>query len=590
MAIAYWTCYKQRLYLLLNALALLIHYLMKKTLLTISFCFVVCLSKAQNTDLPGPTPNLQTLPSGSYVIAMDNSLQINSSGDFNLKAYGLIVYLLNNNVHIKWSIKAGKAKDGIDFTATAEQLKPTLVSGGVSRNFKAGPFVIFASDTSGVASLIDAFYTTNSLTGANRPQVYRLTASAANVDIRYNLTGFRPKAAVLTDGGNQNLHLAYMTAASIPSESYATSQGTDLLSNCFTFASEPHNTKTGTAVNNAISAIKDFVTKGGNFLAQCEAINNYENNTLGRFQTTGGISISNAAIGTTVSYPNADLSYSQFEGNFNESYGGSLKNWQIVGTATNNEHHHATGTGGNSSIIGASVSKHYYDKGGLVFYLGSHSFATTSLDGINGIRMYMDAFLTPSNTNCPELIFSPLALKLTSFSGMNNNNQAKIIWSVANNEQVQQFMIERSVDGKQFAAINIVNPSTKTGADSYQFSERLMAAKCYYRLRIIDRHGGIVYSSVLSFSDVSNKEPYLAILNRCGGDDVQISYFSTKNNFVNFTLYNSSGSKIYSAKAKMVEGTNIVSLPANNFINNRIYYLVAVSDDNKVLEITIPRF
>lgn len=340
---------------------------MRKTVLAILQCFLVLVLHAQNTDLPAPVSNLQTLPAGSYVIAMDNTLQVNSSGDFNLKAYGLIVYLLNNNVHIKWSIKAGKAKDGIDFTATAEQFKPSLVSGGVSRNFKAGPFVIFASDTSGVAALIDAFYTANSLTGANRPQVYRLTANAGNVDIRYDLTAFRPKAAVLTDGGNQNIHTAYMTTASIPSESYATSQGTDLLTNCFTFASEPHNTKTGTAVNNAISSIKDFVTKGGNFLAQCEAINNYENNTLGRFQTTGGITISNTGIGTTVSYSNPDLSYSQFEGSFNASYGGSLKNWQIVGSATNNEHNHATGTSSNSNIIGASVSKHYYDKGGLVF-------------------------------------------------------------------------------------------------------------------------------------------------------------------------------------------------------------------------------
>ena len=35
--------------------------------------------QAQNTDLPGPTANLQSLPSGSYIIAMDNTNQLNSS-------------------------------------------------------------------------------------------------------------------------------------------------------------------------------------------------------------------------------------------------------------------------------------------------------------------------------------------------------------------------------------------------------------------------------------------------------------------------------------------------------------------------------
>jgi hypothetical protein len=552
---------------------------MRKTVLSILAYFVSFLLQAQNTDLPGPASNLQTLPSGSYVIAMDNTLQVNSSGDFNLKAYGLVIYLLNNNIHVKWSIKAGKAKDGIDFAATAEQIKPTFVPGGVSRNFKAGPFVVFAPDTSGVASLIDAFYSTNSLTGANRPKVYRLTASATDVDIRYDLTAFRPKAAVLTDGGNQNIHLAYMTAASIPVESYATSQGTDLLTNCFTFASEPHNTKTGTAVNNAISAIKDFVTKGGNFLAQCEAINNYENNTLGRFQTTGGITISNAGIGTTLTYSNPDLSFSQFEGSYNASYGGSLRNWQMVGTVTNNEHNHVVGTGGNSNIIGASVSKHYYDKGGLVFYLGNHSFTTSSSDGINGLRMYLNAFLTPSNTNCPELLFNPLALKLTQFSGKSLNNRVTLLWSVSKNELVQQFAIETSDDGANFILVKTIIPSKKPGVEFYNYSEIQTTEKKYYRLRILDKQGTVQKSSIICLSTSSSMKPYLKILNTPGDGDLLIGYYSNKDDVLSLRLYNSSGATLYSQKTRINQGMNILSVPLNYMTAKGLYFIETTNQE-----------
>jgi hypothetical protein len=557
---------------------------MQKALLTILSCLLFFLLRAQNTDLPGPIPNLQTLPSGSYVIAMDNSLQVNSSGDFNLKTYGLIVYLLNNNVKVKWSIKAGKPKDGVDFTATAEQLKPSLIAGGVSRNFKAGPFVIFAADTNGVASLIDAFYSANSLTGANRPQVYRLTTSATNVDIRYDLTAFRPKAAVLTDGGNQSIHLAYMTTAAIPPESYATSQGTDLLSNCFTFASEPHNTKTGTAVNNAISAIKDFVTKGGNFLAQCEAINNYENNTLGRFQTTGGITISNTGIGTTVTYTNPDLSFSQFEGAFNASYGGSLRNWQIVGTAVNNEHNHVTGTGGNTNIIGTSVSKHYYDKGGLVFYLGSHSFTTSSSDGINGIRMYMNAFLTPSNTNCPELLFNPLGLKLTSFSGNIVNNKISLQWAVSGNELLDQFSIEKSKDGNHFSLQSTVISSNKAGEETYRYSENQTAEKIYYRIKVLNKQGSFQYSSVISLSNLTQTAPYLNLLNDAGTDDLQISYYNRRNDFISLQVYTISGSVVYSQRFKTIEGMNLLAVPSSVTNKKGLYIIEVVNREQLILK------
>src|SRR5258706_9029084 len=97
-------------------------------LLSVVTCFF---ARAQNTDLPIPSSNLQTLPTGSYVIPMDNTLQTDNvigSGNFNLHSYGLVVHLLNNDVKVKWVIKAGKLKDGIDFTGMAEQLKPTFVA------------------------------------------------------------------------------------------------------------------------------------------------------------------------------------------------------------------------------------------------------------------------------------------------------------------------------------------------------------------------------------------------------------------------------------------------------------------------------
>ncbi|ANE50386.1 T9SS type A sorting domain-containing protein [Flavisolibacter tropicus] len=556
---------------------------MIKTILTVSICFITLLLHAQNTDLPGPTPQLQTLPSGSYIIAMDNTLQLNSAGNFNLKAYGLVVYLLNNNVRVKWAIKAGKTKDGIDFTGTAETIKPTLVAAGAAKNFKAGPFVIFASDTTGVAFLIDAFYAANSLTGLNRPTIFRLTADVTNVDIRYDLSGFRPKAAILTDGGNQNIHLAYMTAAAIPAISYATSLGTDLLINCFTFASEPHNGKTGTAVNNAINAIKDFVTKGGNFLAQCDAIDNYENNSLGRFQTTGGIKVTNT-IGTNYTYPNPDLSLSQYEGNYDGNAGGSVRDWKVIGTTINNQHSHFKGTLADTMAIGVSVSKHFNGKGGLVFYVGNHDFDPSKAAEINGIRMYMNAFLTPSNTNCPLLTFTPLDAKLTQFSGNTQNGKTKLAWTVSNNESVKQIFVEKSLDGTNFSLVAVYPPSTNTGISNYQYTEVQNVTKTYYRLKLIDKQGSSQSSPVVFISYQESQQPFIRVLNDAGKDDIMISYHSNKKDMANFYVYNSSGTRVYSGKHMLVEGSNIVSIPATSLNQKGIYFVEAINQDNSVLK------
>ena len=555
---------------------------------------IVISASAQNTDLPGPTPNLQTLPDGSYIIPMDNTLQTDNvigSGNFNLASYGLIVHLLNNNVKIKWVIRAGKAKDGIDFTGNAEQLQPTFVPGAVSRDFIAGPFVIFAADTAGVAAIINGFYTTQSLTGNNRPRVFRLQGSVANVDIRYNLTGFIPKAAILNDGGKQAIHVGYMTACKIPTSNYRVGPGTDLINRCYTFASEPHNDVTGPIIDSSIVAIKRFVEFGGNFLAQCRAVDNYENNPLGRFQTTTGITIQNDAIGENLLYPNPDLSFSQFQGAFNGSINGSLKNWVINGAGKNNKHNHATGTGSYVNDMAATVSKLRTGKGGLVFYIGNHEFKTN--DGaaaINGIRMYMNAMLTPVNLNMSCNIgdpITPVPVKLMSFTAVLNNNKADLKWTTASEINVSHFVIERSTDGTNYADAGVVfangNAVDKT---NYSFSDYLINVQStivYYRLRSVDIDGKSQYSETRIIRIGKLTENTIAILTYPNpvNNDVHITiHYKWQDKKVTYEIINSFGQLTKKAESVISSQTEVLNLNSLS----KGFYLIRVTCNGEIAQ------
>jgi hypothetical protein len=550
---------------------------MKTSVLSALLTVITVISiKAQ--DLPSPSANLQTLSNGSYVIAMDNTLQANAAGNFNLKAYGLVVYLLNNNVKIKWSIKAGKSKDAADFTATAEQFQPTLISGGTSKDFKAGPFVIDAADTTGVAALISSFYTANSITGNNRPKVYRLTASASNIDIRYDMTGFIPKAAVLNDGNSSGIHIAYMTNCSIPTANYATSNGSNLLTNCFTFASEPHN---NTAHGSVISAIKNFVQRGGNFLAQCEAVVTYENYSGGRFHTTNGITITNTNVNSnSVIYPNADLSFSQFEGVYSIRQTGSASNWTLASGSSfvHNEHNHATGT--SQTPIGASVAKlnGSDSKGGLVFYIGNHNFnSVTNIESINGIRMYMNAFLTPVsiNSNCStgsNLSFI-LPVKLVSFQGnMNNNKKVSLQWVVAENEIADMFEVEKSFDAVNFSTAAVVFGSDKAGMENYQFSETMNADKVFYRLRMTDKSQVVNYSKTLMFQATAvATDNTMKILNNPATDRLTFNFRMTSSQEAEVKIFDIGGRVQMKQQVNGSQGNNLVSIQLAPAMQSGIY-------------------
>ena len=243
--------------------------------------FISNIHYGQNNDLPNPTQHMETIPAGYFIIPMDTNLQnIVPAGQapFNLKAYGLINSFLQNNIPVRWAIRSGKSLNQADFTALTEQVYPTAGPAAI-RSFYAGPFIV--PDT---VTLCDG--TTQSIIEyfGNNVTVYRLKESIS-IDIRYKIT-IKPKIAVFINGGNQEIHASILNEAGIPNYVFLDATHIMDIFSCFTFTSEPHwdiNTANPVVVN----GVKDFALYGGNFLAQCEAIETYEN--LGYFMTDKGI-------------------------------------------------------------------------------------------------------------------------------------------------------------------------------------------------------------------------------------------------------------------------------------------------------------
>ncbi len=406
--------------------------------------------RAQNPDLPPAQPTPVLAPAGTLVLAMDNANQ-SSGGVFNLKAYGLAVHLLNNKVPLRWVIRSGKGKDELDFAAPTTRVVPRAAGvAAATRSFRAGPLLVLPRDTAGVRALAAAF---NAAQGT-AVQVYALQ-NAATVDVRYVLNQ-RPVAAILNDGGNAAIHQRYMRLAGIsgndnvaalrPQDNYATQAAVNLdsQSDCFTFASEPHSTNTAGGV---VEAIGRFVGRGGNFLAECEAVVTYENYANGRFQTTNGVLDADVRDNGARRYPAPDQPFSQFEGEFKASVlGGSVTNWRLASGSSfqRGGHPHDVLASPNADVMEASVADQYSGRGGLVFYLGGHQYNGNSESDLNGQRMYLNAFLTPATTYQQCNVFADLS---------GNQLAAMLRYTICRGDSVQ---------------INL--PAGPSGSESYQWN------------------------------------------------------------------------------------------------------------------------
>ncbi|HEY2955596.1 MAG TPA: hypothetical protein VGK89_10160, partial [Candidatus Eisenbacteria bacterium] len=333
---------------------------------------------AADPDLPGPSANLQVVKAGSLVIPMDVAHQ-GTPAPFNMKAYGLANVLLQNNIPLKWVIKAGKAKDAIDFTATAARIRPTAIA-AASQDFRAGPLIIAKAYAASAISRIDAF--------GGGVAVYQLTQDVL-VDVRHELR-FKPR--ILVNTVNATIHTDILDEAGITNYLVAGSF-TILPGSCYTFASEPHN-----ASNAGVQYVRSFVQTGGNFLGQCLSVLTYENDaTNGHLMSTLGFTSNNN--NNTINYPSPDLPFVQFEGTISPSIGGSERDWRLAtGSAFQSGGHSlATDIGISPTTYCATAAKLYSGGvGGMLFYLGGHSYSSNSdVTEFNGRRAYLNAVLTP---------------------------------------------------------------------------------------------------------------------------------------------------------------------------------------------------
>lgn len=93
-----------------------------------------------------------------------------------------------------------------------------------------------------------------------------------------------------------------------------------------------------------------------------------------------------------------------------------------------------------------------------------------------------------------------LPIVLTQFYGQKQTNKVVLQWTTSMEENVAQFVIERSSDGKNFKAIGTVpatGNSTITKSYTYADQSPFTNANDYYRLLVQDVSGSVTYSKVL---------------------------------------------------------------------------------------------
>ena len=199
--------------------------------------------------------------------------------------------------------------------------------------------------------------------------------------------------------------------------------------------------------------------------------------------------------------------------------------------------------------------------------------------GAGNVRLSMDdLYVSAPLVGCFARPPGVLPVHLVSFQGnLNKNNKVTLNWSVADNETVYSFEIERSFNGKDFTTAGVVFASEKFGTQSYTFFETVTGEKVMYRLKMNDKGHDVDYSKILIFQTKSLNSTDIKVYGNPLKDKLTFSYTSNETQIVNVRVYDISGKILMNQKVNSAEGTNLLSLPLNPTFKAGMY-VVEVSN------------
>jgi hypothetical protein len=170
-----------------------------------------------------------------------------------------------------------------------------------------------------------------------------------------------------------------------------------------------------------------------------------------------------------------------------------------------------------------------------------------------------------------------IPVEMTSIKAFSEGNVNKIEWVTASEKSLKAFVVERSIDNKQWITIGTTEPKGGAKEAFYSLTDNQPLLLGYYRIRTVELNGSYEVSKIVSVKRFDSKK--LAVLNVSPvptTDGVTIDFSVNKETTITLILTNIVGQVLKTETIKAIEGTNNSVLSLNNLPNGT--YLLNISD------------
>lgn len=176
---------------------------------------------------------------------------------------------------------------------------------------------------------------------------------------------------------------------------------------------------------------------------------------------------------------------------------------------------------------------------------------------------------------------NPLPVLFADVKAYSKNNGVQVEWSNLTEREILNYEVERSANGIDFYAVNQQLPkSNRDDKASYTFFDASpVNGANYYRVRVQEQSGKVIYSKILRVEMGSTKYSFSLYPNPVTGKQLTVSLNGVKQGKYNVQIIDAAGQRVFTTNLSNVGTgvTQMIELPAS--VKTGMYVMIVSAED-----------
>jgi hypothetical protein len=169
---------------------------------------------------------------------------------------------------------------------------------------------------------------------------------------------------------------------------------------------------------------------------------------------------------------------------------------------------------------------------------------------------------------------------ISNFSANPTNSCNRLTWTIASNQSVGSFEVQKSTNGKDFKTIAVLAATEEFITENYTYADTAISAdKIMYRLRILTRNSlDDFYSKIILVRSKMKLDDNIRIIENPVRDNLFFNYNSAKAQQADIKIYSLTGKILFNQKISSFTGNNLITIPLSTGFTPGMYVLEIKTD------------